>query len=194
MSVLIDILGSTVIAGLLLFLVIKQNLFITNASYFSDNELRLQQNAKTLAEIINYDMRKLGYMNNSVSVLIAEKEKIKFIGDLEKPGVTGHGIVDTVEYFLTDPSYAIATVNPRDRVLVRVLNNSDSLGGPSLGLVKLQFTYLDSLSTITNNLSKIRFIKTEMWLEPVEPVINNAASKIDSLFTYWEFTIHPRNI
>src|SRR5690606_42097771 len=194
MSIILDLLGSSIIGGMLLFLILNLNLFMNNASIFSDNELRLQQNAKTLAEIVNYDLRKIGYKHNGVSILTADKERIKFVGDLQKPGDVGHGVVDTVEYFLKDKSFASGTPNPDDVILTRVLNNKDTLDGPSLGLVKLQFTYLDSLSTVTNVLSQIRYIKTEMWLEPVEPVINQVTNKTDSICTYWEFTIHPRNI
>ncbi len=52
MSVMLDIFGSVFIAGMLLLLILKLNLFASTASYTSDTELKLQQNAKTLAEII----------------------------------------------------------------------------------------------------------------------------------------------
>ena len=61
MNVLMDILGSTFIGGILLLLILKLNLFVTNTSFTSDSELKLQQSAKTLAEILNYDLRKIGY-------------------------------------------------------------------------------------------------------------------------------------
>jgi len=194
MNALIDILGSTLIGGILLLIILQMNLFMTNASFSSDNELQMQQNAKTLAEIINYDLRKIGYKYDVTAILIAEKEKIKFIGDLQRPGETGHGVVDTVEYYVKDSSFAMGTSNPRDIVLVRVLNNIDTIAGPSLGLVKLNFSYLDSLSTPTIDLPKIKFIKAELWVEPIEPVTNFITGNKDSIFTYWEFTIHPRNI
>jgi hypothetical protein len=194
MNTLLDIFTSVIIGGLILLLIMKMNLFMSHASYTSDNELRIQQNAKTLAEIVNHDFRKIGYRYDGTAILIAEQERFKFIGDLEPPGETGHGVVDTVEYFVLDSTFAPGTTNPRDIILVRVLNEQDSMLGPSLGLVKLQFSYLDSVNTPTSDLSKIRYIKTEMWVEPIEPVNNFITGKSDSVFTYWEFTIHPRNI
>lgn len=194
MSTILDIIGSTFIGGILLLLILKTNLFITNASYASDNELKMQQNAKTLAEILNYDFRKIGYKNAGVSIITAEKEHFKFIGDLQRPGESGYGIIDTVDYFVRDSTYSSGTLNPNDIVLVRVVNGSDSIAGPSLGLVKINFSYLDSLSIPTNILSKIKYIKTELWVEPTEPVNNFITGKQDSVFTYWEFTIYPRNI
>jgi hypothetical protein len=110
---------------------------------------------------------------------------------LERPGEPGFGTLDTVEYFVKNSPL---TSNPKDIFLVRVLNNKDSITGPSLGLVKLNFSYLDSLSTPTTDLSKIKFIKTELWVQPQGTADNFITGKKDSTFTYWEFTIHPRNI
>jgi hypothetical protein len=194
MSTLLDIISSTFIAGVLLLLVIKMNLFVANASFASDNKLRMQQNAKTLAEILNYDFRKIGYKHNGVSILVAENERFKFIGDLQRPGETGYGTIDTVEYFVRDSSYSLGTANQNDIILVRVLNSTDSITGASLGLVKLNFSYLDSLSSPTTDLSLIKYIKTELWVEPTEPINNFITGQNDSVFTYWEFTIYPRNI
>jgi hypothetical protein len=167
---------------------------MSNASFASDNELKLQQNAKTLAEILNNDFRKIGYRYDSTAILTAQKEHFKFVGDLQRPGETGFGIIDTVEYLVRDSSYSPGTTNQNDIILVRVLNNTDSITGSSLGLVKINFSYLDSLSQPTANLSKIKYIKTELWVEPIEPVNNFVTGNNDSVFTYWEFTINPRNI
>jgi hypothetical protein len=194
MNILIDLLGSTLIGGILLLIILQMNLFMSNASFSSDNELRMQQNAKTLAEIMNYDFRKIGYKFDDTAMLTAQKKNIKFVGDLQAPGEAGFGTMDTVEYLVLDSTFAAGTSNPRDIVLVRVLNSTDSITGPSLGLVDINFSYLDSLSSPTANLSKIKYIKAELWVEPMEPANNFITGKKDSVFTYWEFTIHPRNI
>ncbi len=194
MNTVMDILGSVIIAGMLLLLVLKLNLFMSESSYTSDTELRLQQNTKTLAEIMNSDFRKIGYQVDSTAILIAQKERFKFVGDLEAPGDPGSGVIDTVEYFLEDSTNSLGTTNPDDIILVRVLNNKDTIDGPSLGLTKLQFSYLDSVSAPTAVLSKIKYIKTEMWVQPTEARNNFITGIKDSTFTYWEFTIYPRNI
>jgi hypothetical protein len=192
MNVLLDLLGSSFIAGMLLFLMIKLNLYSTQTSYSSDNELRMQQNAKTLAEIINYDFRKIGYNFNGTAILTAEDKRIKFVGDLEAPGSTGFGVIDTVEYFIAD---SVDISNPDGITLIRVLNNGySSMEGPSLGLVKLQFSYEDSVGILTTDLDRIKFIRTELWVEPEHQANNFITDNKDSVFTYWEFKIYPRNI
>ena len=194
MNTIIDLLGSVFIGGMVLLLVIKLNLFMSDASYGSDRELRLQQNIKTMSEILNSDLRKVGYGYNHTAIVTAQKQRLKFIGDLERPGEPGFGVVDSVEYFIEDSTHAIGTSNLRDIILVRVLNGTDTIAGPSLGLVKLNFTYLDSVRTPTTILSKIKYIKTQIWAEPTESENSFVTGIKDSTFAYWEFTIYPRNI
>lgn len=194
MNVLIDLIGSSFIGGILLLLILKLNLYSQNTSISSDSELRIQQNAKTLAEIINYDLRKVGYNYNNTAIITADSNKIKFYADMNEPGTAGYGTIDVVEYFLSSPSKAASTTNPKDVVLTRVLNGTDTLSGPSLGLVRLVFSYFDKGLATTTNLDSIKFIKTEFWVESLDPIEVNFGTKTGYPFTYWEMTINPRNI
>lgn len=194
MNILIDIIGSSFIGGLLLLMILKLNLYSQNASYSSDTELRLQQNAKTLAEILNYDLRKVGYNYNNTAITVADSNRIKFYADMNEPGTAGYGTVDVVEYFLSSPSKAAGTTNPRDVVLTRVINGIDSSSGPSLGLVRLKFYYYNKGLIETTNLDSIKYIKTEFWVESLDPIETNFSSQAGYPFTYWEMTINPRNI
>lgn len=195
MNVLLDILGATFIGGLLLLMIINLNVFVTNSSYYSSNELQLQQNAKTLGEIINHDFRKIGYNYDSTSIIIAEPTRIKFYADMNEPGTIGHGTMDIVEYYLGDSTSASGTSNPRDRVLYRIVNEIDTIAGSSLGLVNSKFSYLNSQSIETTILEDVRYVKAELWIQPYEVVTNFVTGEIDStVFTYWELTINPRNI
>jgi hypothetical protein len=191
MNAILDIMGSSFIAGMVLFLMINLNLFTSQVSLSSDNELTMQQNAKTLAEIINYDFRKIGYNHNGTAILIAEEKRIKFVAGLSVTNPAGIGTVDTVEYFVED---SLGTSNTDEISLVRVLNNKIPIASPSLGLVKLKFSYEDSTGTITNDLAKIKYIHTELWVKPVNRANNFVTGIKDSVFTYWEFKIYPRNI
>ncbi|MFO7524011.1 MAG: hypothetical protein R6W68_01025 [Ignavibacteriaceae bacterium] len=196
MSVLLDILGSTFIGGMLLLLMLKLNLYATNTSYYSDSELKLQQSAKTLAEILNYDLRKVGFNHDKStgsSFITVKDDTIEFKADILP--LYGDGETETIKYYLGEPE----EINGQEfRELKRRINNSPDIGGPSLGLVNLKFTYLDSLSQIivnpNSNKDLIRYIKTEMWVEP-EIQFNNFVTGVkDEIFTYWEFTINPRNL
>lgn len=194
MNVIIDILGSSFIGGFIILLILKMNLYSQNASLNSDTELKMQQNAKTLADILDYDLRKVGYNYDSTAFIIADSNKMKFYADMNEPGTAGYGTVDVVEYFLSDPSKSSATTNPNDVVLTRVLNGTDTLNGPSLGLVKLKFSYYNHQLTETITTDSIKYVKAEFWVESLEPIEINFGTQTGYPFTYWEMTINPRNI
>jgi hypothetical protein len=191
MASIIDILGSTFIGGLLLLLLLKLNLFANSSSITSDNELKLQQNAKTLAEIINYDFRKIGYECDSTAIAIADSNRIKFYAEIDSSNV----VMDVIEYYTSDSTHAAGTDNPRDIVLYRKFNGV-ALDGPSLGLTKIKFSYLDNFNTVTNVLADIRYIQIELWVESTIPEMesNFVNPNHPYLFTYWEMKINPRNI
>lgn len=194
MNVIIDILGSSFIGGFIILLILKMNLYSQNVSINSDTELKMQQNAKTLAEILDYDLRKVGYNYDSTAFITADSNKVKFYADMNEPGTVGYGTVDVVEYFISDPSKSAGTTNPKDVVLTRVLNGTDTLSGPSLGLVKLKFSYYDHQLSTTNVTDSIKYVKAEFWVESLEPIDVNFGSQTGYPFTYWEMTINPRNI
>lgn len=195
MNILLDILGSSIIGGMILLMVLKLNIFASNANYYSDNELKLQQNVKTLAEILNYDLRKIGYKRSATSMITAQSQRIKFYAELDAPGTAGHGTIDIVEYFLGDSTETTGTTNLRDKILYRVVNNTDTIAGSSLGLVDLHFSYKNSQGDPTANLDDIRYIKAEFWVQPQDAMTNYVTGQADTtVFTYWELTIYPRNI
>ena len=190
MATLIDIIGSSFIGGLLLLLMLKLNLFATSSGITSDNELKLQQNAKTLAEIINYDFRKIGYECDSTAIAIADSNRIKFYSDIDK-----NNTVDVIEYYTSDTTVATGTENPRDIVLYRKFNGV-AMGGPTLGLTKFKLSYLNEFNVVTNVLANIRYLKVELWVESTirEMESNFVNPNHPYLFTYWEMKINPRNI
>ncbi len=195
MNTLLDIFGSIFIAAMLMLMIVKLSIFASHSNYYSDNELRLQQNAKTLAEVINSDFRKIGYDYDSTAIITAQPKRIKFYADMDAPGTIGNGTMDVVEYYLGDSTEVLSTPNLRDKVLYRVINNVDTLGGPTLGLVDLRFSYLNSQGIVTVSLDSIKYVKAEFWIEPYDPVSNFITGNKDStVFTYWELTINPRNI
>jgi hypothetical protein len=182
MSIMLDIMGSVIIAGLMVIMLMKFNIYQSTTKFASDSELQMQQNSKTLAEIIDHDFRKIGYDYDSTAFVQADSEKVSFFSDIDR-----NGSIDFVSYFLGDPSEVTGTTNPNDRILYRVVN-SDTISGPSLGLTKAKFSYLDEVYTETDTLSNIKYVRAELWVESIEPVGE------EYIFTYWELTINPRNL
>jgi hypothetical protein len=182
MNVVLDLLGSTIIGGVIVLMLMNFNAFQSNTAISSDSELQMQQNAKTLAEIINHDFRKIGFNYDNTAFAQADSERISFYSDIDR-----NGSIDSVTYFLGNPSEVTSTTNPKDRILYRKVNN-DTISGPSLGLTKAKFSYLDGVGTVTSTFADIAYVRAELWIESIEPVDG------EYLFTYWEMTINPRNL
>jgi hypothetical protein len=207
MNSLLDIFGSVVIAGMLFMMIIKLNLFSSQSTYTSDNELKLIQNTKTLAEILDYDFRKIGYKYNGTAIAIADSNHFKFYADMQPIDSLHHGAIDTVEYFVGNTLEMAGTMNSKDIALKRTIKQEyvmiESMSGPSLGLIRIKFTYLNAKKTALDYstlkstpayLDSIRYIKTEMWVQSTEAVTDAFSDSSRYSITYWEFTIYPRNI
>ena len=182
MNILLDLMGSAIIGALIVSMLINFNVFQSNSIISSDSELQLQQNAKTLAEILNHDFRKIGYRYDNTAFVEADSERISFYSDIDRDGN-----IELVTYMLGDTTEVSGTTNPRDRILYRIVDN-DTIKGPSLGLTKAKFSYLNGSGVATSTLSEIQYVKAELWIETIELVDGKYP------FTYWELTINPRNL
>lgn len=182
MNVLLDILGATLIGGIIFTMFFNLNMYSSQARYSSNTELQLMQNSKTLAEMLTYDLRKIGYKHKGQSLITAQKKRISFYADIDT-----NGVEDVVGYALSDSTEVSFTSNPHDKVLLRVVNG-DTAKGPSLGITDLRFSYLDVKQQPTAVLDDVKYIKAEIWVESPEPVNDKY------IFTYWEMTINPRNM
>jgi hypothetical protein len=145
-STIIDILGSIIIGGVLMTIVFRLNDAATEKTYNNSGELSLQQNLATVAQIIEYDFRKIGYCADwnklpdpSKAILYADSSQIKFLTDIESDGN-----LDSLHYYLGPTSELLATENPRDRILYRVINN-DAPVQSNLGITQFNMIYYDAL-------------------------------------------------
>ena len=186
MDTLVDIMGAVVISALVMLGIANINIYSSQVKFKSDSDIKLQQDAKTISEIIDNDMRKVGFGYSGTSIITADSNEIKFYADIDS-----NGVVDTITYLLSDTSQVSYTSNPNDRILYRVVNG-DTSKGPSLGITNLRFTYKNAQGNETTVPDSIKFIKTEIWVESSTKVYDDGNDRY--LFTYWELTVNPRNI
>ncbi len=182
MNVLLDILGATIVGAIIFTMFLNLNMYSSQARYSSNTELQLMQNAKTLAEMLTYDLRKIGFNHKGESLITAQSKRISFYADIDTNGVD-----DVVGYALSSASEVPHTSNPNDKILLRVVNG-DTAKGPSLGITDLRFNYLNEKQQPTTVIDSVKYIKAEIWVESPEPVDDKY------IFTYWEMTINPRNL
>ncbi len=182
MNTILDILGASLIGGIIFLIIMNLNIYSNQIKYASDTNLRLQGNSGTLAEIIDSDLRKVGYDYKGTAIIDAEPHKFSFYSDIDSSGT-----MSTVTLTISDSTKPSYTANPDNRIFYRIVNN-DTSSGPSLDLTNLNFTYMNSLGVQTTALDSIKYIKAELWFE--------SSSKVDSNYakSYWEVTVNPRNI
>jgi len=99
-SSILDILGSTIIGGMLLVIILRLNDAAVQNTYNNSGELSSQQNIATIVQILETDFRKIGFCADwnkipipSRAIIIADSNKIKYLTDIE-----ADGIVATMNY------------------------------------------------------------------------------------------------
>jgi hypothetical protein len=124
-STLIDIMGATIIGGILLIMVNNLNERAIGKNITYGNDKLLQMEVVQLAQLIEKDLRKIGYcedpakVSDSMDVILsADTSQIKFLTDLNRDGN-----LDTLEYYVSGTEVLTNTVNPRDRILYRKHSN-----------------------------------------------------------------------
>lgn len=153
-STLIDILGATVIGGLLLMILFRVNDTAVLNQFTYSGELIVQQGLVETVGIIEYDFRKMGYCENwenmpdptRNAIVYADKNRISFLTDLPV-GINepGDGIIDTLHYF-TSP---ITSSDTEGKFLyLHRTRNSEMPTGSNIGITQFKLTYFDSFGNI----------------------------------------------
>lgn len=145
-STLIDLMGSTVIGGLLLLILLTLNDAAVENNFVYGGEAIAQANLVEVVRLVEHDFRKIGYCRDwekipdpSKSVLMATQNSIKFLTDDDNDGN-----LDTIFYQLGSASELEITPNPNDKMLYRIKNNEDRIGA-NLGVTQFDLFYYDAM-------------------------------------------------
>ena len=99
-ATILDILGSTIVGGLFLFILFNMNNNATQNTYNFSGELSLQENLVATVEVLEYDFRKIGYWENhstiSSPILEAKDTSISFQTDV----YPFDGTIDIMKYYI----------------------------------------------------------------------------------------------
>ena len=180
-TTLFDIIGSMIIGGILMMLVWRLSDASTEKTYNNSGELTIQQKLLVLAQMIEFDFRKIGYcnswnavmdprtkqaFNSSQAIIYADETSITFYTDL----YPYDGILDSVRYYLGPTSECASTPNPRDRILYRVENNTTAMPS-NLGVTDFRMTFFDvnddSISTPVLTRGLIKSVEINITVENV---------------------------
>ncbi|MBU0472582.1 MAG: hypothetical protein KKF62_00315 [Bacteroidetes bacterium] len=144
-STLIDILGSIMIGGILLMILLRLNDSAVQNSFQYNCEAITQRNLVEIVQLLEHDFRKIGFCkdwNNfpdpTKAIIAADSTTITFLCDVDSDKD-----MDTLRYILGSSDELLQTPNPNDKMLYRQVNN-EPLGGANLGVTQFKLTYFDS--------------------------------------------------
>jgi hypothetical protein len=173
MQTLLEIIGSTIIGGMLLLLILTAK---TNVSRSSDSQVvnaNIQSNLTAITEIIEADLKNLGYrITDSTFFSSADSNKIsfKFFND-------STNTVDSIAYY-----YLADEGN-----LYRKYNNNPP-GKIRLGTTAFKVWYYDKFGNITYSMPAIKSFKIAISLQDTFKYDG------DPVVAYWEKTFKPQNL
>ena len=116
MQSLYDVLGSMMIGGIILLMLLQFNATVMEGAAAQTFTSIVQSNLTAMADMVEYDFRKIGYLATGVTdtaVVYADSNKITFKGDIDN-----NGVVDVVTYAF-DRNKASGHPRIRGRILYR---------------------------------------------------------------------------
>lgn len=137
MSYWLDLIGSYIIGGTVILMIVGLNVYISNSAADNLYTNIAQSNITTTNEIIHNDFYKIGYKVPGDKIVIADSNQIKFYSDIDN-----NGTIDSIYYYTGEISQLTSTQNPNDKLLYRVFNNSSALS--SNAVVDFKLIYFDS--------------------------------------------------
>ena len=190
MGYLLDIVGSFIIAGMVVMILLAVNINNTASSSVILFTTLEQRKVTDVSELIEYDFYKLGYRIPSEKISIADSNEIKFYTD-----INDNDLADSIHYYLGETTDLSYTSNPDDKPLHRNRNNQDSLS-TEIPVVDFHLSYFDSIgnalnySSLTNSAGRelIKSIKVKITVESDEMYDDKYRT------SEWKKKISPKNL
>ncbi len=159
MSIVLDLIGSIVIAGFVILIGLQLNQTIAGNADASTANLNVQESMVDIVQSIEYDFRKMGYgVPEGVPALIdTGATRISFRSDIDNDGT-----VDVIEWY-TGPVIT-GLPNPNIRVLYRRVNGGNAVGA-ALGVTDFGLKYLNQDGGPPVSLSAIYIIEVTLQVE-----------------------------
>lgn len=173
MQTILEIIGSTIIGGMLLLLIMTSK---TNVSKSSNSQLinsNIQSNLTAVTEILEADIKNLGYrITDSTDITTADSNRITFKMLNDATHTT-----DSISY------YYIAS----DTSLYRKVNNNTP-GKITLGITNFNVWYYDKNGAITTSKPIIKSFKIAIIVQDTFKYDGDPVS------AYWVKTFKPQNL
>ncbi len=187
-STMIDIISSFLISGILLLVALRMNERAIKNTYYSEENLTVQQNMTSLVESLEYDFRKIGYCRNAT--LLRDPSRFIQYGDTNSisflTDVNNDGNVDTVKYWLGN-NPILGCQNPNARMLYRQVDNGPAVAS-NLGITEFHIAYFNTfggqLSTPFGAPNQAQVIRITIMVQPAAAYDTTFATN----FSLWQQT------
>jgi hypothetical protein len=186
MTIFLDILGSWILRGTLMVVMLTVIVNMNDVVYQSNQNAAAKLLVATADSIIYSDLNEAGYNVSGTTFLNAGSSDMRFYGDLN-----GGGVPETVRYY----AVAVAGTNPTLYKLYRNVNNENSgidlLLGSSFQTVK--FTYYDKSGAVTSTLSNIVAVRVHLVSQYVlsNAFVLTKGRTQDTLYVTSDSQVHP---
>lgn len=159
MTAILDIMGSMIVGGIILIIVINANTIMMENSSIYGGDLLVQELLVSTTSIIESEFRNMGYKVDADEDVIrkAEENQIWFLA-----GSPHSSSIDTIKYFTLTPEslavndvYVKNTENEMDRFLYRQCNNGQRAAVGTITFFRL--SYFALLSETDSVLRKLTF-------------------------------------
>jgi hypothetical protein len=189
MSVILDLIGSVLIAAFVILIGLRLNASIAGNADSSKANVNVQEAMVDIVRNIEYDFRKIGYgvPETQWAILDTGSTYIRFLADIQDAaGEHGgpDGILDTVEWY-TGPPLIGKLGNDSIRVLYRRINGGTPVGA-ALGVTKFRLRYLNQDGGQPVSIGAIYIIETTLQVESPYKVMDQINQ--DESYEKWGFS------
>lgn len=173
MSIMMDLIGSVVIAGYVILLGLRLNSNINDNAVATSTNVNLQEAMVDIVNTIESDFKKVGYglPDPTLAVAYADSQRIRFRADMDR-----NGTIDSVEWYVGSAILKLSGNQlKRDSLWVRNLFRRFNNGAAQIAAVNVtQFNlkYLDQDGGTTNTLGNIAMIESTIAISSPFKVVD----------------------
>lgn len=158
MSIIIDLISSTIVAMYVIMLGLRINMNVSSNTTSSSTSVNIQEAMVSTVATIESDLKKIGYglVDPTTAIAIASSNKIRF-----RARMTQYGPIDSVEWYVGSP---IAKYAPRDvRILYRKYGNQAATVAAT-GVTTFKLKYLNQDGDTTSVTSNVVMIELTLGI------------------------------
>ncbi len=174
MAVMLDLIGSTMIAGLVILMGLRVNQTILENSDASRANVNVQTTMTSIAEALESDFRKIGYgvPEGTYALLDTGATSIRYMADIDNSGT-----VDTVHWWVGPLVHAFP--NDSIRNLYQQINNNSPIQQLP-GVTRFGLRYLDQDGNTAGTMGQICIIEITLQVQSPYKVADQV--KVDASY------------